>query len=333
MAAIAMGDVNAVYTLGCAHRRQLLSARALHERSLLIRGPPIPAHKDDWRRMYRRSFHPQRFCNFPTCILIHRPSNCSEPRLCMTSFRCTRMRRSRSVHSRELWGGRLDGVLGRLGFPLERRVSLMILLKGWAFSFAFRREVFASLDVSYTAATLLPPSRRCRLNGALLDELLLVTGLAPLLETNLRAEPFELHHAIDASLSGAGGCSASITREDWLTLYDLAKKKGEHVRLDWNGEEPPNNMHDVRAASAPLALKLKWITLFSFRFFAVKHINLLELESLISLLRHITRAGVRAKRLLALRNLRVVLGERLKRTVKLTENFLLRKLNVLVSRQ
>ena len=32
MTAIVMGDVNAVHALECAHRRQLLAARALHER-------------------------------------------------------------------------------------------------------------------------------------------------------------------------------------------------------------------------------------------------------------------------------------------------------------
>ena len=45
MTAIVMGDVNAVYTLECAHRRQLLAARALNERSLLIRGLPSPRTK------------------------------------------------------------------------------------------------------------------------------------------------------------------------------------------------------------------------------------------------------------------------------------------------
>ena len=45
MAAIAMGDVNAVYTLESAHRRQLLAARALNERSLFITGRPFPRTK------------------------------------------------------------------------------------------------------------------------------------------------------------------------------------------------------------------------------------------------------------------------------------------------
>ena len=95
-------------------------------------------------------------------------------------------------------------------------------------------------------------------------ELLLVTGLAPLLETNLRAELCEKLYATDASPDGAGGCDASITQEDLLALCDLVEEKGgEHVRFAWKGEEPPSNMHDVRAAAAPLALKLKRTTMFS----------------------------------------------------------------------
>ena len=73
-----------------------------------------------------------------------------------------------STNAGEFWRGRLDGVSGTLGFHLERRVSRMIvtvlvaavgasptllqrLLGLWAFALAFWREVFASLDVSYTA--------------------------------------------------------------------------------------------------------------------------------------------------------------------------------------
>ena len=83
---------------------------------------------------------------------------------------------------------------------LRRRVP-----GGWVFAIAFRREAFGSPDVSYTAAATLPPSRRCRVNGALHDELLLVTGLAPVFQTNLRAEPCEALCASDASPSGTGG--------------------------------------------------------------------------------------------------------------------------------
>ena len=51
-------------------------------------------------------------------------------------------------------------------------------------------------------------------------------------------------------------------------------------------------MHDARAAAAPLALKLN---LDQVVFLPV---NLLELQSLVSFLRRITREGIRARRLL-----------------------------------
>ena len=193
------------------------------------------------------------------------------------------------------------------------RTLLQRLLGGSGFALAFRREVYACLDVSHTAAATLPPSRRCRVNGALLDELLLVTGLALLLQTNLRAEPCEKLHATDASPSAAGGCAVPITQEAWLALYDLAEEQGEHVR--------PSNVHDGRAAAAPLASKLTWATMFSCRFFkGGKHINRLELESLISLLRRITREGIRTRRLLVLVDSCVVLWEPSRKDDRVTQS-------------
>ena len=67
----------------------------------------------------------------------------------------------------------------------------------------------------------------------------------------------------------------------------LAEEKGEPVRPDWKSEEPPSNKHDGRAVVAPLALKLNCTTMFH-----AEYVNLLVLESLISLLRRITREGM-----------------------------------------
>ena len=55
-------------------------------------------------------------------------------------------------------------------------------------------------------------------------------------------------------------------------------------------------------------MKLSWTALFSYRIVRSKHVNLLELDSLISLLRRITRGGVRARRIAVLVDSRVVLG-------------------------
>ena len=59
---------------------------------------------------------------------------------------------SGSTLTGEFWEGGLDGISGTLGFPLERRVSLMLtqrFLEGWAFALAYRREASACLDVSH----------------------------------------------------------------------------------------------------------------------------------------------------------------------------------------
>ena len=85
----------------------------------------------------------------------------------------------------------------------------------------------------------------------------------------------------------------AVTWQVWRVLYDLAEEEGEHVRLNRKREEPPSNMHDGRAAAAPLVLGLNCATMFSYRFFEGKHLHLLELESLISLLRRVTREGCR----------------------------------------
>ena len=79
---------------------------------------------------------------------------------------------------------------------------------------------------SNSAAASLAPRSQCRVNGALLDQLHLITGLALFVGMNPRAEPCEKLYATDASPDGAGGCAASITQDGWLALYDLAAEKG-----------------------------------------------------------------------------------------------------------
>ena len=81
-----------------------------------------------------------------------------------------------------------------------------------------------------------------------------------------------------------------------------------------------------------LAMKLSWTALFSYRFVRSKHINLLELASVIGLLRRITREGIRTRRILVLVDSRVVLGSCLERTIMLTKSqFLASEAGFLVS--
>ena len=60
---------------------------------------------------------------------------------------------------------------------------------------------------------------------------------------------------------GLGGCIASIPAERWASLYRLAEKKGEHVRLDWSegpDGSPPTALKDERGTAARIALSCPW---------------------------------------------------------------------------
>ena len=81
---------------------------------------------------------------------------------------------------------------------------------------------------------MFPPRRRCAIEGALLDELLVSSFLAPLLDADLRAQPHLHLQATDASPSSAGACSTPVSLEVWTLLHDLSEEKGCSEKLDWN---------------------------------------------------------------------------------------------------
>ena len=160
-----MGGVNAVYTLGCAHRRQLLAARALNERSLLIRGLPFPRTKTIGTYIYIyilmiSSF--SAFLHFSDVLADSSPIEVQRADV-LTSCRCHKCGQVRQyTHGRVLV--RTPGRRFR-----HARMLLQRLLGGWALALAFRREVFARLDVSCTAATQTMPSEwsSCLSQGSL----------------------------------------------------------------------------------------------------------------------------------------------------------------------
>ena len=123
--------------------------------------------------------------------------------------------------------GQLDGKRWKLGFGMGRRVSLMLatvtgaarglsghdirrLLGLWVYALSFRREALSVLDVACVAAECFPPRRRCAVEGALLDDLLVTAFLVPLLDADLRAQPHLQLFATDVSPSGADACSTPV---------------------------------------------------------------------------------------------------------------------------
>ena len=96
--------------------------------------------------------------------------------------------------SAEFWRGRLDGVSGTLGFSVERRVSLMIitmLVAAVGVNRTLLQRLLGGLGIRPCLSARSVPhcSHHLASKRALLDEIVLVTGLGPFLETNLRAEP------------------------------------------------------------------------------------------------------------------------------------------------
>ena len=220
--AISMGIVSAVYQYECAHRRQLLAARALNERSLLLRELPFPRTRtigevyiDDLVILSILHLSDGHVGSSP--IEVQRADAVCDVKM------PTHAGKSGSTLSGKFWEdasmafqAHSDSLLSRVSLilhdanrcgGLKSDALATPLGKGreegrGPFALAFRREGFASLDVSYLAATV-----------------------APLLQTNVRANPCAELFATDASPSGAGG-------DAWLVLYDLAGENGERVRLD-----------------------------------------------------------------------------------------------------
>ena len=115
MTAIVTGDVNAVYTLECAHRRQVLAARALNKRPLLIRGLPFP-RTNTIGDVYIDGLVIPSVLQFSDVHIDSSP---------------IKVQRG-STLAEEFWRGHLDGVAGTLGFALERRVFRSCSSRCWS---------------------------------------------------------------------------------------------------------------------------------------------------------------------------------------------------------
>ena len=165
-----------------------------------------------------------------------------------------------------------------------------------------------------------------------LEELLVTAFLAPLLNADLRAQPHLQLFATDASPASVGACSTPVSLELWTRLYDFSDEKGCSVRLGWDtGSMLPPEFRDSRAAVAGLVVDLPWVEGFSYRFRHPQHINLLELEALMSLIREPVDRGLGNRRVLCLVDSRVVLGSVCKgRSSSRRVNFRLRRLGGLL---
>ena len=197
-------------------------------------------------------------------------------------------KKSGATFEHEVWRGQFYGKRRKLGFGEGRRVSLM-------------------LPTVTEAGRGLSGHDLRRLLGLWVYALSWMWHLWP--RNVFRHDvvvPSNLY-ATDASPSGAGACSTPVSLELRTILYDFSVEKGCSVRLDWNTMPPPE-IRDSRAAVAGFVVDLPSVESFSHRFRHPQHINLLELEALISLIRELVDRGLGNRRVLCLVDSRVVLG-------------------------
>jgi len=350
VAGVIMGDLNAVFAVETAHRRQLLAARALRPSSMLVPGTPFPrsdvitdVYVDDAAFL---TMAPLRADGSVADLPVEEVDRADA----MYSALGMPLAEDKKVNAEdaELWGGRLRGRQGTLAFPGARRASLMAVtcvglllglskqqaqrvLGAWNFAMGFRSLSCSALGLVYTAVDRMPSRGRIRLCGPAQEDLLLAVGLAPLMLTNLRAQPSRVLFATDASPVAAGATMAPVPEHLWLQLYDWAEEKGEAVRLDWGSDPPPTELRDVRALSANVTCALDWSVVFSRAFIYPDHINVLELEAVILLIKRLSIDGWHHCRVLVAIDSRVVVGAIAKgRSSSRKLNFRLRKLAALL---
>ena len=223
---VMVGDTNAVTVLELAHRRQLINANVLSLETLLPRERPLPegpefgdVYIDDLSLF--SILHMSRLHELRNCPRAKRAEHVFQKLAMPTSSG-----KSETGFKAEFWGGS-GRDLSLTGVPTQRRTTLMYVtvlgallgvtrgslqqILGVEFCFhSFRREAIYCSDVAFTCARKLPTRRPVPACGALLDDLLLVTGTGPLLQADLRALRHDLF-ATDVSPSAAGACIAKVT--------------------------------------------------------------------------------------------------------------------------
>ena len=135
-------------------------------------------------------------------------------------------------------------------------------LRLWVYAVSFRQGVLPVLDLAFVADCF-PPRRRCGIEGAILDELLVSAFLAPLLDADLRAQPHFHLCATDGSPSGAGACSTPMSLELgtllFLRLFGRERLLGK-ARLEYGFDAPRRNfeIRERPASSLNISTFLNW---------------------------------------------------------------------------
>ena len=183
------------------------------------------------------------------------------------------------------------------------------LLGGWAFALAFLRESVRQprrvlhCSCNFTSIQTVPSERRSARPSFACHGACSSTADEPACETKCEAQC----HRRACEWSGRLLCTPSHKRRG--SLCTIWQRRRENTCTSTGQAK---NHRPVRTTDAEPQHHLLWSWIgsrcFHTAFALDKHIILLDVETLIILLRRVTREGIRAQRLLVLADTRVVLG-------------------------
>lgn len=215
----------------------------------------------------------------------------------------------------EFWGGHVNGAAGRVRASSRRLVPLIditvsmlklgygtvallqTLAGAWVSILQFRRRMLCLLDEIYLAQHGREASDIVKLSGSLKDEMWLLVCLSPLAVTDLRAQTEATLFLSDASEEIKASVSCQIPLVFARELHRHALSRGCWTRLlspwkVWLKQHFQLEEEDALPDGVPLVSHPLWLTLAKVLQFAVfhrkmvrarKHINLLEMESVLEL--------------------------------------------------
>lgn len=158
-------------------------------------------------------------------------------------------KRQRQVETGVVLGAEIDGLAGRVSAPRARVAALcfitsIIVYKGvitrnilqgllgcWTHVALFRRPVFAILDQVYHEGENLAGDVPFHMSNQCINELLMLSLLAPCMQTDLRAAPAPMLYMMDASPMGGGICRADFSREEAAELWRHTEQRGYYTHL------------------------------------------------------------------------------------------------------
>ena len=198
-----MGDTNAVSVLEMAHGRQFINAGVLHTDSLQSPERPLP-QGNEFGDEYIDDLVLFSILHFSRLNELKHCLRAAQARMCGQLSMPTAQSEGAAGVRAEFWDG-AHGIAGTLGIPISRRTSLVYVTLTGAVLGVARTSLQQLLGawMKHHAVSTLPSWRHaCFLRvaiGALLDGQLLLCGIGPLLQADLRTSPRLQIFATDAT--------------------------------------------------------------------------------------------------------------------------------------